>query len=91
MVKVLLLLALGGLVLLGLHRLAVWAEERGWVYYRHRRPSRSALGRAFLEVQSMLEPEKRALLEACEEQPEEPGSGDPPEPGRDSEQVSDRP
>jgi hypothetical protein len=65
-----------------LHRLALWIESRGWIYYSRRKPSSSALGNAFLEVQSMLEPGKRHLLEVRREEPEEESqSGDPPEPG----------
>jgi hypothetical protein len=64
-----------------LHRLALWAEDRGFIYYLRREPSRSALGNAFLEVQSLLEPGKRLLLEARQEDDrEEDESGDPPEP-----------
>jgi hypothetical protein len=79
--KVVLVLALvcGGLYLL--HRLALWAEDRGWIYYQRRKPSRTALGNAFLEVQAIVEPGKRVLLEERQEQRcEEDESGEPPEP-----------
>jgi hypothetical protein len=46
----------------GLHLLALWAEDRGWMYYRRRKPTSSGLGNAFLEVQSLIEPEKRQLV-----------------------------
>jgi hypothetical protein len=46
-----------------LHRVALWAEGRGWVYYLNSKPSNSALGNAFLEIQSMIEPDKRQLVE----------------------------
>jgi len=49
--------------LLGLHRLAMWAERRGWIYYRDRRGSSGTLSSAFLEVQSLLEPSQRHVLE----------------------------
>ena len=52
-------LVCGGIYLL--HRLALWAESRGFIYYLHSRPSRSALGNAFLEAQSLVEPGKRLL------------------------------
>jgi hypothetical protein len=79
--KVVLVLALACGALYLLHRAALWAEDRGWIYYQRRRPSRSALGTAFLEAQSLVEPGKRLLLEARQERAsEEDESGEPPEP-----------
>ena len=78
-VVLVLVLVCGALYLL--HRLALWAEDRGWIYYQRRKPSRTALGNAFLEVQAIVEPGKRLLLEARQEQAcEEDESGEPPEP-----------
>jgi hypothetical protein len=51
---------LGGMLL---HLLALWLERRGWLYYKHTRPSRTALGNAFLQVQSLLEPDRKHLVE----------------------------
>lgn len=79
--KVVLVLALACGALYLLHRAALWAEDRGWIYYQRRKPSRSALGNAFLEVQAIVEPGKRLLLEARQEEDRaEDESGDPPEP-----------
>jgi hypothetical protein len=79
--KVALVLALACGTLYLLHRLALWAEDRGWIYYQRRRPSRTALGNAFLEAQAIVEPGKRLLLEARQEQGGgEDESGEPPEP-----------
>ncbi len=65
-----------------LHRLALWLESRGHLYYLHRQPSSSALGNAALEIQSILEPSKKAMVEVKrEERRRESPSGDPPEPG----------
>ena len=62
-----------------LHRLARWAEDRGLIYYRRYRPSRSAIGNAFLEVQTIVDPGKRLVLEARRQEPsEEDESGEPP-------------
>ena len=70
------------IALFGLHRLALWAEERGWIYYLRRKPTTSSLGNAFLEVQSLIEPEKKNLVEVrTEESVEEDDQGDPPEAG----------
>jgi len=54
--------------LYALHRLALWAERRGWVYYRNRKSPTSTLGNAFLEIQSMIEPEKQQIVEARKEE-----------------------
>lgn len=51
---------LGGVLL---HLLALWMERKGWIYYQRNRPSRTALGNAFLEVQSILEPDKKHVVE----------------------------
>lgn len=71
------LIALG---LVALHLLASWAEARGWIYYRRRRRGGSgALGNALLEVQAMLEPSTRHVVEERQEHPGEgEESGDPP-------------
>jgi len=53
--------AIGGLY--ALHRLAIWAERRGWIYYVKRRGTSGALGTAFLEIQSIMEPGKRYVVE----------------------------
>jgi hypothetical protein len=81
-VSALLILLAAAVALYGLHRLALWAEDRGWIYYLRRKPSGSSLGNAFLEVQSLIEPEKKQLVEAHKaESVEEDDQGDPPEPG----------
>ena len=73
-----------------LHRLALWAESRGYIYYVNTEPSRSSLGNAFLEAQSLIEPDKRALVQVIrEERSEQAESGAPPEPGADSEDIDE--
>ncbi len=49
--------------LYGLHRLALWMEERGWIYYWRRRAGSGALGNAVMGVQQILEPGKKHTLE----------------------------
>jgi hypothetical protein len=79
----LVLAVLGGLY--SLHRLALWAERRGWIYYRNKRGNSGAIGNAFLEVQAMIEPSKRHVLEErLKDESESPEPGDPPEPGKNS-------
>jgi putative acetyltransferase len=67
-VKVVLAIFAAAGLLYALHRVALWAEGRGWIYYLNRKPSSSALGNAFLEFQSMIEPETRPLVEARKEE-----------------------
>lgn len=47
----------------GLHRLALWMEERGWIYYVHKKASPNALGNAVLGVQQVLQPGAEHVLE----------------------------
>ncbi|HEX6850604.1 MAG TPA: hypothetical protein VF139_04295 [Candidatus Polarisedimenticolaceae bacterium] len=73
---------IGGAIVLvayGLHRLASWAEARGWIYYLKRRGSSGTLGDAFLEVQTMFDPSKKIVLEERRrEVREEHDAGGPP-------------
>ena len=46
-----------------LDKLALWAEGRGWIYYRKKHSSGGAIGNAFLELQAFLEPSKRHVVE----------------------------
>jgi len=64
-----------------LHRLGLWMEERGWIYYRKKHGSSGSLSSAFLEVQALLEPSQRHVLEIKrEDDSEQDESGDPPSP-----------
>jgi hypothetical protein len=73
---------LAAAALYGLHLLAVWAERRGYIYYRERRGSSGALSSAVLEVQALLEPAKRHVLEEKKRDAvESEDSGGPPEAG----------
>lgn len=72
----------GAAGLYGLHRLALFAEDRGWIYYKHRRGSSGALGNALLQVHAVLEPSKQHVVdESVREQREDGESGDPPSGG----------
>ncbi len=67
-----------------LHFLFLWMEGKGWIYYKRNKPSRTALGNAFLEVQSILEPGKRHLAEIRkDERRDVAGSGDEEEKGNE--------
>jgi hypothetical protein len=79
--KIALCTAAAILALFALDRLALWMESRGWIYYRRRKPQSSALGNAFLQVQALIEPDTKHLLEARQEDVcEADESGDPPDP-----------
>lgn len=58
-------------------RLMLWMERRGWIYWRRRHASPGTLGRAMLEMQSMVEPQVGHQLEE-EERSDEATPGDPP-------------
>jgi hypothetical protein len=49
--------------LFGLHRLALWMESRGWIYYLKTRASGGALASAILELQQIAQPGTRYILE----------------------------
>jgi len=69
----------GGGMLYGLHRLGLWAERRGWIYYGKKHGSSGTLSSAVLEVHSLFDPSKRYVLEEKRrDQVEEGESGDPP-------------
>jgi hypothetical protein len=71
-----------GIALFLLNKAFLKMESRGWIYYRRKAPTRSSLGNAFLEIQSLLEPSKKAMVEVMkEEKKEQADSGDPPEAG----------
>jgi hypothetical protein len=61
-------LAIAGIAgsLYGLHRLCLWLEERGWLYYKHKRASTTAAG-CFVALQQALEPQSQHVLYVGEE------------------------
>jgi len=54
---------LAAVALYGLHRLAVWAEGRGWIYYRSHRMPAGAGGLAMLEVTTLADPATEHVIE----------------------------
>jgi len=68
-------LAAGTLALYALHRLALWLERRGWLYYRNSRRKSSV----WLAVAAAFDPNARRIQEIQEErQLEQDESGDDP-------------
>jgi hypothetical protein len=60
-------IALGGAVALyGLHRLCLWLEDRGLLYYMREKPESSAAS-CFVAMQNIVEPPARHTLQVKEE------------------------
>ena len=49
---------------LGLDRVLLWMERRGWIFYRHRRAAPGTLGSALLELESLMPPEGQHAADA---------------------------
>ena len=67
-----------------LHRLALWAEGRGWIYYRRRHGSWGAVGAAMSEVHAIYEPGRqyvKRLKEDAHVHAEQDDEGDRPPDG----------
>jgi hypothetical protein len=45
----------------GLRRLALWMEKQGWIYYLHKKPTSSPMGR-FVALQQVIEPRSQHVL-----------------------------
>jgi hypothetical protein len=50
----------------GLHRLCLWLEDRGWLYYLRKKPSSSA-GSSFVVLQQFIEPGVQHLIQVEQE------------------------
>jgi hypothetical protein len=75
------LLVLGVLLIYGVRRLSHSLHRHGWIRWKMRRGTSSALGNAVLGVQGIFEPPVRDVIEARLEQHAEEGEpGDPPDP-----------
>lgn len=94
-----LVVILSGLgILLGLwllDRAGLWAEERGWIYWRKKKASGNALGSTTLALQAIFESGKaRHVIEAKEDakvEAPDPGSGPPPAPAISTATEADLP
>lgn len=68
--------------LYGLHRLALWAETRGWVYYRTHKAPPGAAGVAMMHLAAFVEPEVEHVLDEIHAQhvmADHNETGEPPE------------
>ncbi|HNS06050.1 MAG TPA: hypothetical protein PLB50_04570 [Candidatus Saccharicenans sp.] len=85
MLKIFLWLLLVAVAVFALDRLLLYMEKRGWIYYRKKKPSSSALSNACLEIQQLLEPSKKYVVEIKkDEKKQQAEAGDLP-PGLEEE------
>lgn len=49
--------------LFALHHICLWLEARGWIYYRQKSPSGGGLGNALQELDAILNPSARQVIE----------------------------
>lgn len=61
----------------GLHRCALWAEGRGWIYYREKRMPSGAAGLAMMHVAQIFEPEIAHVIEEITSEAARGGMTDP--------------
>jgi hypothetical protein len=59
-----LLIALGLGALYGLHRLGLWLEERGYIYYLHKKPKGGGAIGSMVALQRALEPRAEYVIQA---------------------------
>ena len=68
-------------------RLGLWLESRGWIYWRKKKSSSSAVGSAILELQNIFESGKAKYVIAAKQDPKEQS----PDPGGDGANPSRQP
>jgi hypothetical protein len=73
-----------GLVLLVffLKRLLAWMDNKGWITYTGHVPTYHTLGKAFLELQSLTQPEKQYVIEMKEQERQRREDDDAGGPGK---------
>lgn len=59
----LVIVACGVAAIYAMHRLALWMETKGWIYYMHKKASPDTLGNATLGVQQIIQPGAKHVLE----------------------------
>ncbi|MDZ4859201.1 MAG: hypothetical protein SGI88_09450 [Candidatus Hydrogenedentes bacterium] len=70
-------LCLAPILLYLLHRLLLWMEQKGWIYYWHKSGS-GGIGNAIMPIQAIFQPEIRYTLEEQTRQHvENEDAGDP--------------
>lgn len=72
---------LGGVIvtLFMIDRLALWAEARGWIYWRRKKAQTGALGSALMEMNVITNPSAQHVIDAKDAKKlEERENDDPP-------------
>ena len=74
-------------VLYGLHCYCLYLEDRGYLYYRHKKPPGGCVGSIFDPLQEIIQPQIRHVLQIKDELPvkSEDDRGDPECPTRNPE------
>jgi hypothetical protein len=70
--------------LYGLHRLALWLEDRGHLFYLRKQPTAGA-GGCFTKCQEFVNPNVKIVFQAKEDKRKkqvDPGEQEPPEPDK---------
>ncbi|MBM3290790.1 MAG: hypothetical protein FJY92_11625 [Candidatus Hydrogenedentes bacterium] len=84
MQKAALLVIATGAGVYALHRMLLWMERRGWIYYWHKRGSGN-VGNILMPIQAIYQPEiKYTIEERARADAEEDDQGDPPFPNEDA-------
>ena len=79
MIRVLVWASIAVLAVVVVDRALLWAESRGWLYYRRNKPRGGASAYHFLEMSSILDPTFNEVIEMkVQEEKQEDESGDPP-------------
>src|SRR5262249_53533496 len=62
------LLIAGGVIaaVYGMHRLCLWMEKRGWIYYKNKKPDLST-GGGFFALQEFIEPRTKHVYQIRDE------------------------
>jgi hypothetical protein len=91
-IKILVWLAIAIVGLRAIDKLLLWAEGRGWIFYRRNKPTPGALGNAFLEIHGLIEQGKRVIVQEMKKaKHDESYSGDPVNPdGFDEHSTKDK-
>jgi len=61
-------------------RVALWAEDNGWIYWRRRKASTTSIGAILSDLNTVTNPSAQHVVEAKQAKKlEERDNGDPPE------------
>ena len=64
---ILLVIIVTAATLFALDRLALWMERRGWIYWRRHGPGGGAVAGVFTEMQKIVEPQVKHVIEHRDE------------------------